>query len=234
MRMLILAIETSTKTASIALLDGTEIIAEIFLNAGIHHSVVLLPAIENIFKVTQIRAGDIDLYTCASGPGSFTGIRIGISTVKGLALATGKPVVGVSTLDALAFNVVGSSSVVCPMLDAKKKQIYTALYRTGRGDTFEKIMGERVADVEDFLKCIEKETIFLGEGALKYSKMIKDMLPGKAYIASGLHNLLRASAVALLGKRKYHEGDYVDPFTLTPTYLRASEAELKRSIPESS
>jgi tRNA threonylcarbamoyladenosine biosynthesis protein TsaB len=234
MSMLTLAIETSTKTAGIALLGDTEIIAEIFLNTGVHHSVVLLPAIENIFKVTQTKAEQVDLFACASGPGSFTGIRIGISTIKGLALATGKPVVGVSTLEALAFNVIGSSSVVCPMLDAKKKQIYAALYRAGRGDAFEKIVGERVADVEEFLKCVEEETIFLGDGALKYSKVIKNILPGKAYFASGFQNHIRASAVALIGKRKYHEGDAVNPFTLTPAYLRASEAELARSIRESS
>ena len=226
--MLILAIDTSTKSASIALLRDSDILSEIFVNLDMNHSVVLLPALDHLLRLSRIEPGGIDLFACTIGPGSFTGLRVGASTIKGLALATGRPIAGVSTLEALACNIPGSEIPVCPMLDAKKDQVYTALYRTGRDYTLEKIESERVTDVRGFLQCIDEEVIFLGDGAVKYAGLISEMLPGKSYFASVCHQHVRAAVVGLLGKKKYSEGDLLDSVTFAPAYLRVSEAEMKR------
>jgi tRNA threonylcarbamoyladenosine biosynthesis protein TsaB len=227
--MLILAIDTSTRTASVSLLKNDEILSEVFINLGINHSIVLLPALYDLCKLSRIELSSIELFVCTIGPGSFTGLRVGASTIKGLALATGKPVVGVSTLEALAFNVIDSQMLICPMLDAKKNQVYTALYRAGHDNVLEKRENERVTDIEEFLQSINEETIFVGDGSIKNAGLISDILPGRSYFASACNQYVRAAAVGLLGKRKYSEGDMLDLITFTPIYLRSSEAEMKRS-----
>jgi tRNA threonylcarbamoyladenosine biosynthesis protein TsaB len=222
-----LAIDTSTTTATVALLQNSETVVEIFVNLGKNHSCVLLPLIEQICKMTNMPIDEIDLFVCTVGPGSFTGIRIGLSTVKGFALATGKPVVGVSTLEALAMNLSGSDFVVCPMLDARKNQIYSALYRTD-GNTAPKMMREEtVTEINFFLQSINENVIFLGDGAGKYAKTIKDTLVEKAHFTIGINNHIRASMVGLLGEKKLHDGECTDSISLMPKYLRSSDAESK-------
>jgi tRNA threonylcarbamoyladenosine biosynthesis protein TsaB len=179
-------------------------------------------------RLSSIEAGEIDLFACTIGPGSFTGLRVGASTIKGLALATGKPIAGVSTLEALAFNIISPEISICPMLDAKKDQVYTALYRTGWNYTLKRIESERVTDVREFLQCIDEDVTFVGDGAVKYAGLISEMLPGKSYFVSVWHQHVRAAVVGLLGKKKYSEGDILDSVTFAPAYLRASEAEMKR------
>ncbi|HEX7535135.1 MAG TPA: tRNA (adenosine(37)-N6)-threonylcarbamoyltransferase complex dimerization subunit type 1 TsaB [Syntrophales bacterium] len=228
--MLILAIDTSTKSASVALLRDSDILSEIFFNLDVNHSLVLLPALDHLLRLSNIQAGEIDLFACTMGPGSFTGLRVGASTIKGLALATGKPIAGVSTLEALAFNIISPGILVCPMLDAKKDQVYTALYRTGRNYTLERIESERVTDVRGFLRRVDEEVIFVGDGAAKYAGLISEMLPGKSYFASVWHQHVRAAVVGFLGKKKYSEGDILDSVTFAPAYVRASEAETKRFL----
>ena len=227
--MLILAIDTSTRTASISLLKNDEILSEVFINLGVNHSIVLLPALYDLCRLSCIELSSIDLFVCTMGPGSFTGLRVGASTIKGLALATGKPVVGVSTLEALAFNLIGSQMLICPMLDAKKNQVYTVLYRTGHDNVLEKRENERVTDIEEFLQSIDEETIFVGDGSIKNAGLIGDILPGRSYFAPACNQYVRAAAVGLLGKRKYSEGDVLDLITFAPIYLRPSEAEMKCS-----
>jgi tRNA threonylcarbamoyladenosine biosynthesis protein TsaB len=228
--MLILAVDTSSKSASIALLRDDDVLSETFFNLDVNHSVVLLPALHHLLGLSRIELNEIDLFACTIGPGSFTGLRVGASTIKGLALATEKPIAGVSTLEALAFNITCSKITICPMLDAKKDQVYTALYRTAQDYTLEEIKRERVTDVREFLQCIDEEVIFVGDGSVKYAGLISDMLPGKCYFASGCHQYVRAAVVGVLGKKKYSEGDVLDSVTFAPVYLRASEAEMKRFL----
>lgn len=224
--MLILALDTSTQSASVALLDDSEILCEININLGVNHSVIVLPAIHDLCRISHIEIGNIDLFACTRGPGSFTGLRVGISTVKGIALATGKPVVGVSTLDALAYNLVNSEMLVCPMLDARKNQVYTALYRTKPDNILEIKEHERVVDVRDFLSNIDDKTLFVGDGAMKHARLIHDSLPDKSFFASPAHQGVRAVTVGLLGEKKYKKGDLLNHDDLTPAYLRLSEAEI--------
>ena len=226
--MLILAIDTSTSTASISILKNDDILSEVFINLGINHSAILLPALHNLCTLSCTELGAIDLFACAIGPGSFTGLRVGASTVKGLALATCKPVVGVSTLEALAFNLVGSKILICPILDAKRNQIYTALYRTGHNNELVKVGHERVTNIRDFLLSIDGEAMFVGNGALKYKSIIDGILPGRSYFASAFNHHVSAATVGILGKKKYSEGDILDIIDFTPKYLRQSEAEIKR------
>jgi tRNA threonylcarbamoyladenosine biosynthesis protein TsaB len=214
-------------TASVALLNNSETVGEVFVNLKINHSPMLLPVIEMLCTVSDMKLEEVDLFVCTIGPGSFTGVRIGVSTVKGFALATGKPVVGVSTLDALALNFLGSPVKVCPMLDARKHQVYTALYKTDGDNQLEKIKDEIDTEIREFLRTIDEDVIFLGEGAQKYAGVIREMLCGKAYFAAGIQNHVRASMAGVLGEKKFRDGERDDPVTLVPRYLRLSEAELK-------
>lgn len=226
--MLTLAIDTSTKTGSVALLKSASILAECFTNAGINHSETLLPTIETVLSVGGVEIGEVDLFALTTGPGSFTGLRIGASTVKGLALATGKPVVGVSTMDALALNVADSTITICPMLDARKREVYTARYRPVKNGMPEKLESEKVVDAEEFLKSLNEDVIFLGDGAKNYVGLIREILPDRSCFASPHLQYVKASAVGLIGMKKFSDGDILELMTFTPQYLRLSEAEVKK------
>lgn len=225
--MNILAIDTSQKTVSVALLEDAAIRAESFINRGINHAEVLLPAIDQTCRTGGLRLGQIDLYALTLGPGSFTGLRVGASTVKGLALATGKPVVGVSTLDALAQNGASSDRLICPVLNAQKQQVYTAGYRAGAAGRLEKATDERVVNLEDLLGGLREDALFLGDGAVAYEEQIRAALREKAFFVAGHQHDVRAAAVGLLGYRKYLDGDVLDLCRFTPRYLRLSEAETR-------
>ncbi|MBN1382728.1 MAG: tRNA (adenosine(37)-N6)-threonylcarbamoyltransferase complex dimerization subunit type 1 TsaB [Deltaproteobacteria bacterium] len=225
--MFTLAIDTSTTTAGCVLLEEEDIRAEIIINLGLNHSATLLPSINHLIGLAGMKMMDIDLYACTVGPGSFTGLRIGASTVKGFAMATGKPAVGVSALDALAFNITNSSMLICPMLDAKKKQVYTALYRANHQNHIERVSAEKAIEVEKMLSEIHEDCIFFGDGASVYRDAIKEALPDHAYFTLPVHQHIRAACVGLLGIRQFKTGNVLDLFNFTPRYLRASEAEVK-------
>ncbi|MBN2514680.1 MAG: tRNA (adenosine(37)-N6)-threonylcarbamoyltransferase complex dimerization subunit type 1 TsaB [Deltaproteobacteria bacterium] len=226
--MITLAVDTATKTASVALLEGTTILGESFLNIGKNHGETLLPEIMALLTRNSITIDEIDLFAVTLGPGSFTGLRIGASTVKGLAFTVGKPVEGICTLDALTLNVSDISMMICPMLDARKKEVYTALYKPGDDYFPEKIVGETVSGPEHFVKNISENVMFLGDGALLYKDVIGEILPDKSYFASDHLNHIRASSVGLIGLKKFYDGDNLNLLTFTPQYLRVSEAEAKR------
>jgi len=226
-----LAIDTSTKTASIALLADDVILYEATVNVGVNHSVVLLPAIDEMLRLTGQSLENIDLYACTTGPGSFTGLRIGAGTIKGFALAAAKPIAGVSTLDALSLNAASGPYPICPLLDARKGQVYTALYKPGAGGYTEKIGAEKVTSVDYVLKELGEidKIVFLGDGAQAYRDVIVGSLGNRAVFLSGAHQYIRASAVGLLGVMGCREGRTLDPVGFTPHYLRLSEAEMKQA-----
>jgi tRNA threonylcarbamoyladenosine biosynthesis protein TsaB len=231
----ILAIDTSQKTISTAILAENIIRADIFIDNGRHHSEILLPAIEEVFHLAGLKPDDMDLFALTMGPGSFTGLRIGAATMKGFVLSTGKPVVGVSTLDVLALN---SSPVgmrmICPMLDAQKNQVYTALYSPTEGIGMEKIREERISDVDNWLQEIEDSCLsmeanifFLGDGAVKYRPSILRRFSSAVCIAEGHQNCVQASAMAVLAQDRFTRGESLDLLTFTPCYLRPPEAEVR-------
>jgi tRNA threonylcarbamoyladenosine biosynthesis protein TsaB len=227
--MITLAIECATRTLGIALLDQRAIIAEVYLDTGGQHAEVLLPALEKLFRLAGLTPEQIDLLACTTGPGSFTGVRIGVSTIKGLALATGKPIVGVSTLEALAMNAIPSRRLICPLLDARKNQVYAGLYRMGPGGFPEVAAPDRLTDIEMMVKTLPDEEVeFVGDRAIRYQKQIGGVaaLVSVSEAADRRHHL-NASAVGLIGFHRYQQGRVEDPLTFAPTYLRLSEAEAK-------
>jgi len=195
-------------------------------NAG-RHAIWLLPAVKSHLKSAGLDISQVDLFAVAVGPGSFTGLRIGISTVKGLAWPLGKKAVGVSTLAALAMNVPFSSRLVCPVLDARKGEVYSALYDTSQGFPCA-VLEDSAMTPAALISEISKRglggsIVFLGSGLGVYSKVIEEGVSG-AVLATGL-SLVRASVIGGLAFER--SGEAVDPAALTPAYLRRSEAEIK-------
>ena len=224
--MLTLAVECATKSIGLALLDDEGVLAELYVRLGRHHAEVLLPALDRLFIMSGFTPGNLDLLACTVGPGSFTGLRIGVSTVKGLALATGKPIVGVSTLETLAMNAIPSRRLICPMLDAQKNQVYTGLYRMGPDNLLAAERPDQLTSASDLLEELaEEEIVFLGDGALRYEKLIRETFKARAILCGGSHHRLMASAVGLIGLRQYRMGAIMNTLTFTPKYLRLSEAE---------
>jgi tRNA threonylcarbamoyladenosine biosynthesis protein TsaB len=224
--MITLAIECATQTIGIAFLDQKKILAELYLDTGRGHAEVLLPALEKLFLMTGLTAERIDLLVCTTGPGSFTGVRIGVSTIKGLALATGKPIVGVSTLEALAMNVFPSRKLICPLLDARKNQVYAGLYRVGPDGYPEAVAPDRLTDIESLVKTLVAEEVdFVGEAAVLYQQQIFEGRARGSALQTCRCCRLNASAVGLIGLHRYQHGRIEDPLTFSPRYLRLSEAE---------
>jgi len=226
--MLTLAIDCATQTVSLALLDESDIRAEIDLNPGRHHAETLLPAAERLLATAGADPRDLDLLACTVGPGSFTGLRIGLSTLKGMALALGKPVVGVSTLEALAQNVMPTERLACPMLDARRDQVYAGLYRTGPEGYPEPGGKEALVGIDALLETLGGgEVLFLGDGAVRHGeRIVRAMGPRAVLAGSGCH-AVRAGAVGRIALRRFREGGGSDAVTLAPRYLRPSEAEMK-------
>lgn len=224
--MKILTVDTSTTTCSVCLTIGERLVSETLLNQGKTHASRLIGMVDAALGAAGVTVNELDGFGVALGPGSFTGLRVGIATVKGLALAADKPVCGFSSLAMLAMNLPWASHQVCPMFDAKKKEVYTALYRCG--DTPYPIMEDCVVSPGELLGRIDAATIFVGEGALAYREMIIDRLGDKALFAPPCSHPPRASSGAILARRAFEMGEAVSPALLLPRYLRASEAELAK------
>lgn len=225
--MKVLAIDTSTMVAAVAVKENNMLIGEYILNSGRTHSEKLMPIIMELMSGIGLTPHDIDLFAVSLGPGSFTGLRIGIVTIKALAYAMKKPVVGIPTLDALAYNIPESDKLICPMIDARNMQVYTAVYSWDQG-LFSKISDYMAVPINELIeKLIEmgRQCIFVGDAVLKHKDLLMTELKDKAFFAPDNLLLQRASSVAELGLLRYLDGQYDDPFKLVPFYLRKSQAE---------
>ena len=224
--MKLLTIDTSTTACSVAISHGERLISESLLNLGKTHASRLLSLVDSALGSAGLAVSDLDGIGVALGPGSFTGLRVGISTAKGLALAAKKPVGGFSSLAMLAMNIPWASHPVCPMFDAKKKEVYAALYNCR--DLPYQLIEDCVAPPGDFLERLDGTTIFVGEGALAYRQLIIERLGDKAVFAPPPYHLPRASNGAILARRVFEAGEAISPSMLLPRYIRASEAELAK------
>jgi tRNA threonylcarbamoyladenosine biosynthesis protein TsaB len=227
----LLAVETSTRTGALALLEAGVVVAESRVNITVTHGERLLAAIDAVLRSARWQLADVAAFAVALGPGSFTGLRIGLSTVKGLAFATGRPVVGVPTLDALAWSLPFCAYPVCPILDARKNEVYAGVYRTrdGRLEVLEAARAVAPAALAEGLRArADGPVVFLGDGVGPFGDTLTDILGERARLAPAALRLPSAVTVGELGSRALARGEVVDPADLRPFYLRPSEAELAR------
>ncbi len=226
--MKILAVDTSTTAATAAIVEDGRLIAEYILNISRAHSQKIMGIIDELFKKSGIKPSEIDLFACSSGPGSFTGLRIGASIIKGMAQTFGKPVAGVPTLDALAYSLYNCTGLICPMLDAQRGMVYSCLYSWEKG-RLAKREDLSVIQIEDLIKVVKEKSVpvtFLGDGALLFEENLKKGLE-EYYIAPYDSLLPRASSCAALAFEMYNKGlvDTYNSFRLT--YIRKSQAEVE-------
>jgi tRNA threonylcarbamoyladenosine biosynthesis protein TsaB len=222
--MYILGIETSTKTGSVAVLSEKGVVAQYSLNIEVTHSERLMATVDRVLVDTGMTISQLDGFSVAIGPGSFTGLRIGLSTVKGLALAVDKPVAVVPTLLALASNVPYPAYPVCPMLDARKKEVYMALYVFD--GTLQQKISEAVIPISQLGSLIAGKTIFTGEAAYIHRAEIERLFGDRALIAPRSVILPSAATIAEIGLEMLNSGRHSDPDSLAPLYIRRPEAEV--------
>lgn len=229
--MRLLAVDTSTLTGAVALLDGGSVVGESRLNLKVTHGERLLATVDALLGAARWRLWDIGALAVAVGPGSFTGLRVGISTMKSLAFAMGRPLVAVPTLDALAWTVPFAAYPVCAMLDAKKGEVYAAVYRTLRG-RLERLSPYQALDPQTLAGDLAREfpgpVVFVGDGVAPFERVLADALGAAACFAPAAHRLPSAVSVAELARLALDRGEVADPAALVPLYIRRSEAELAR------
>ncbi len=227
--MKVLAVETSTMLGGVAVVDRKMgLVAEMRLNVKTTHSERLMTAIDNVLRQSELDLGDIDAFAVAIGPGSFTGLRIGLSTVKGLSYATGKKIVTVPTLEAFAWNFPYCPYPVCLMLDARKAEVYAAVFKWEEGG-FRRLVPEMSIRPDDLLGSLEGVVLFAGEGVSLYGTKIAEIMKERALIASPQTMVPSPANVAMLGLDKAERGEYADASDQAPYYIRKSEAEVKWS-----
>lgn len=224
--MKILAIDTSTASGSIALLEDGRLIAELTTCSQKTHAERLLPSMKGLLEGVDARIEEIDCFAVTKGPGSFTGLRIGLSTVKGLAWSLDKPVIGVSTMEALAMNIPYADKPICPILDARKKEVYAGIYRCD-GNRLERIMDDKAIKPAVLLENIKEPTIFIGGGIdVIFNSEPRTPNPKLVFAPSHLW-LIRAVNIGLLAWKKFKGGEIDTPEAVGLNYLRPSEAEMK-------
>lgn len=226
--MKILAVDTSSQVAAVAVLEDDRLLGEYSINHKKTHSQKLMPMISGLLEGLELAPADIDVFAASAGPGSFTGLRIGVAIIKAMAYATDKPVVGVPTLDALAYNLFpANGTLVCPIMDARNNQVYTAVYENAEGRQLKRTgyMGIAVSELAELLKEERRRVIFNGDAVALHRDILKDELGDMCAFAPGSALLQRAASVAQLALMRALRGEASSPFELVPFYLRKSQAE---------
>ena len=226
--MLVFGIDTCCMAATAALVAEDRLVAQTVQNNKKTHSQRIMPMIEQMLYQAEIELSDIDCFAAAAGPGSFTGVRIGVATVKALAHAAGKPCVAVSTLQALANNVACFDGIICPIMDARRNQVYNALFK---GESMKRITEDRAISIDDLLselKETEGKIIFNGDGVAVFADKIKEELGERAVFARRMQMMNLAASVAEIGCDMLERGETIEYTELSPQYLRLSQAERER------
>lgn len=227
--MRILGIESSSLVASVAIVEDGVTMAEYSANFKKTHSQTLLPMIDSMVSLLGIELSTIDAIAVSGGPGSFTGLRIGSATAKGLGFALNKPLIHVPTLDGTAYNLFGASGLICPIMDARRNQVYTGIYRFEK--EFQTVMEQDALDMNDLIQRLNEmgeRVIFLGDGVPVYEKLIAEQLTVPYDLAPAHVNRQRAASIAALGAKYFAEGKVESAAEHGPDYLRKSQAERER------
>ncbi len=242
--MRVLAIDSSGMTATVAVVEDTQTIAEYTVNFKKTHSQTLLPMIDTMGKMIELDLKSIDAIAVAGGPGSFTGLRIGSATAKGLGLALEKPLIHVPTVDGLAYNLYGCQDIICPIMDARRKQVYTGMYTFARRELEGSKQTELVLDVleaqnaspiDELIERLNihgRPVVFLGDGVPVYQDVIREKMRVPFSFAPASANRQRAAVVGALGIQYYKEGKFETAMEHQPDYLRVSQAERERAEKE--
>lgn len=228
--MKILGIDSSGMVASAAVTADNTLVAEFTVNNKQTHSQTLLPMIDQVIQMSGIALQEMDAIAIAAGPGSFTGLRIGASTAKGLGLALDKPIVSVPTLEGMAYRLAGSDGLICPMMDARRNQVYTGIYRVS-ADKLDVVADQKAVDVREILQELaeyQEAVIFLGDGVPVYQETIAECYQGEYQLAPLHLSRQSAAAVAALGEIYYRQGRIETAQEHRPVYLRKSQAERER------
>lgn len=238
-----MAIDSSGLTATVAVVEDTQTVAEYTINYKKTHSQTLLPMIDEVVKMTELDLNTIDAIAVAGGPGSFTGLRIGSATAKGLGFALNKPLIHVPTVDGLAYNVYGCEDIICPIMDARRNQVYTGIYTfskkagTKEGSNlvepvFQVIKMQMAVSIEELaerLNRYRRPVVFLGDGVPVYENILAEKLTVPYSFAPAYMNRQRAAVVGTLGIQYYKAGKFETAEEHRPDYLRVSQAERERA-----
>ena len=241
--MRVLAIDSSGLTATVAVVEDTQTVAEYTINYKKTHSQTLLPMIDEVVKMTELDLSTIDAIAVAGGPGSFTGLRIGSATAKGLGLALNKPLIHVPTVDGLAYNVYGCEDIICPIMDARRNQVYTGIYtfskKAGTKEgcnltepVFQVIKMQMAVSIDELVERLNRyrrPVVFLGDGVSVYENVLAEKLTVPYSFAPAYMNRQRAAVVGTLGIKYYKAGKFETAEEHRPDYLRVSQAERERA-----
>jgi tRNA threonylcarbamoyladenosine biosynthesis protein TsaB len=222
----LLTVDTATESCGVALIADGSIQAELSLNLGGTHTKHILKAIDAVLDLSGVSLFDIDAFAVTRGPGSFTGLRIGISTMKGLAFSTGKPIVGVSSLDVLAHQAGGKSALVCPMIDARRNEIYWCVYRR-KGDALTRLGDEQVGPIDKLAGQIDDTCMFIGNAAPLHANQLARLVKHAIQWPAAFNNAIRPAILAHLAWQRFQHGHVDDVETFVPVYIRKSDAERK-------
>lgn len=227
--MITLAFDSNAKAASVAVCDGEKLLALYNIDNGLTQSELLLPMAENMLKCLKLSFSDVELLACAVGPGSFTGVRIGVALVKGIAFGRNIPCVAVSTLDELAENLVGLEGIIVPCMDARRQQVYTATYR-GKDGSLQKLTEDRAIAISELAEELKEydEPIYLSGDGYAVAKRGLEAVGVKVADTPDLLITENAYSVARIALRKYENGEYTNDLEIAPTYLRMPQAERER------
>lgn len=229
--MKILGLDSSGLVASVAIAEDENLLGEYTVNYKKTHSQTLLPMLDEVAKMIELDLTTIDAIAIAGGPGSFTGLRIGSATAKGLGLALNKPIINIPTVDALAYNLVGHQDIVCPLMDARRSQTYTGLYRFLHNE-MEVLKEQCAVGIDEIVNCVNEQgmpVVFLGDGVPVFLPYISEQVKVPFSTAPAHMNKQRAGAVAALGMKYFAAGRYEAAEDHKPEYLRLSQAERERA-----
>lgn len=223
----LLALETATMCGSVAIVTGSRCVAEISLQTGETHSRRLLAGIDRLLQETAVTWADIDGIVVSLGPGSFTGLRIGLATAKGLAMSAGVKLIGIGTLDGLAIQLFGAGDIlICPVLDARKKEVYCGFYRCDP-QGMPRLQGEyQVMAPETLCERIAEPVIMLGDGTTVFGDLFREKLAAGLMVPPAGSYFPRAASIGMLARDKWQKKEFLEPATAEPIYVRPSEAEL--------